>query len=178
MAAESRIFAVPCFGGRLLPAVWHTYVVGRDPRAHKVIYVKIGRSRNPVARINTLQTFSPTPLKTLFILEGDRERELHQRFAAYRTKGEWFRVSGELREFIREHTEERAAGPSFHAWLLQQIERSDDVGRLALVVKSDLSFPANVRKLHVLIKYMERRYAHLTPLLKSAHKAYRYEARR
>lgn len=158
--------------------MWHTYVVGRDQSAHKVLHVKIGRSRNPVKRINHLQTFSPVPLKALFILEGDRERELHQRFAQYRTSGEWFRVSGELKEFILKHTKRTAHYPTFHVWLMNQRQRRDDIGRLAVVIKSDLEFPHTRRKLHPMLEYMRLRHPHLLGLFKLAHKTYRDETLR
>jgi len=154
--------------------MWHTYFVGRDTTRHHLTHVKIGRSRNPVQRVNDLQTASSHNLQCLFILEGDREAELHAQFAKYRARGEWFHVRGELRKFILEHTRETAhAGPSFFDWLQLQLTRQDHIGRLATVVKSDLLFPRGSRKLYVLLRHFRAQYPHLIPILKRAHQEYR-----
>lgn len=64
--------------------------------------VKIGYSANPTMRLSTLQTSTPSKLELLATIEGDiqTERQLHQRFAAYRLNGEWFRLTEELTSFI------------------------------------------------------------------------------
>lgn len=157
--------------------MWHTYVVGRDNNRGKINYVKIGKSRNPVRRINHLQTFSPTKLRPLFILEGDREKELHSRFAEYRVNGEWFEVKGELRTFIGEYVgKSGVCGPAFYTWLLNQRDRHDNVGRLAVVVSSDLTFPKTNRRLYQLLNYFQEKHPHLVHVLKQAHKEFRSEA--
>jgi hypothetical protein len=157
--------------------MWHTYVVGHDLALREVCHVKIGHSRDPVARVNHLQAQSRIPLKTLFILEGDRKRELHERFAEYRTGGEWFRVSGELRDFIHEHCGCGVKSPTFYRWMIEQSHRADDLGRLAVIVKSDPGFPAS-RRLATVLKYAAEHSPHLVGLFKYAHKVYRTERRR
>lgn len=54
--------------------------------------VKIGRSTNPLKRLRTLQTGSADTLDLLHVFPGhqDIERELHQRFAQWRHRDEWF----------------------------------------------------------------------------------------
>jgi uncharacterized protein YozE (UPF0346 family) len=156
--------------------VWHTYFVTRESSHHKPVYVKIGKSRDPVSRVNNLQTSSPTKLRTLFILEGDRERELHAVFAEYRVRGEWFRVEGALKKFITEYLN-TPQGPPFYDWLIDQKHRQDDIGRLALIAQSDPSFPRRQRRLIVFLKHASSCYQHLLPIIKSAHKEYRNEAR-
>jgi hypothetical protein len=72
------------------------YVIGfRD-------YVKIGWSQNVVARKTELQTGVPERLKTYAVLNviRDMESDLHRRFWAYRLQGEWFRLEGELRDWV------------------------------------------------------------------------------
>jgi len=157
--------------------VWHTYFITRESVHHKPVYVKIGKSRDPVSRINNLQTSSPTELRTLFILEGDREREMHTLFAEYRIRGEWFRVEGRLKQFIIEHLGTPQDGPPFYDWLISQSHRRDDVGRLALIARSDSFFPRKQRKLSLFIKHATEHYRHLVPLIKNAHREYRHEAR-
>jgi excisionase family DNA binding protein len=65
-------------------------------------YVKIGKARNIKRRMATLQACNPEPLKLLAVLSEDPADEtmFHQRFAAYRHSGEWFRVEGELAAFL------------------------------------------------------------------------------
>lgn len=156
--------------------MWHTYFVTRESVHHKPVYVKIGKSRDPVSRVNNLQTSSPTKLRTLFILEGDRERELHALFAEYRVRGEWFRVEGALKKFITEYLN-TPQGPPFYDWLVDQIHRRDNVGRLALIAQSDSKFPRKQRRLIVFLKHASDHYRHLLPVIKAAHREYRHEAR-
>lgn len=54
--------------------------------------VKIGVAKDAEARTAELQTGSPLPLHLIWKTRGGRslERALHERFAPYRTHGEWF----------------------------------------------------------------------------------------
>lgn len=72
------------------------YVVSFDQ------YVKIGYSTEPYGRISTLQDGIPVALKVHLIRGGARkdEHNLHRRFREYRTRGEWFRLEGELKLWI------------------------------------------------------------------------------
>ncbi|MBL1086790.1 GIY-YIG nuclease family protein [Streptomyces actinomycinicus] len=58
--------------------------------------VKIGRSRDVEQRLRALQSMSPLPLQLLCTFPGGAELEaaLHRYFAAQRTHGEWFDLSG------------------------------------------------------------------------------------
>ena len=68
--------------------------------------VKIGRSRDPEARLRQLQTSCPYPLKLVLVLrdQGHLEKKLHRRLRRGRTKGgeEWFEYEclGELPDDI------------------------------------------------------------------------------
>ena len=64
--------------------------------------VKIGVSSDVDGRLRSLCKQSPFPLRLLFAIDGDRkqERALHRRFDAFRVCGEWFRVAGELAEYL------------------------------------------------------------------------------
>jgi hypothetical protein len=60
---------------------------------HRNGLVKIGRSRNPVAREKTLQAEDPR-LEMFFYGNGDKhiERRLHRIFHELRVRGEWFKL--------------------------------------------------------------------------------------
>jgi hypothetical protein len=62
--------------------------------------VKIGKSRNPPSRLAQLQTSHAAQLTLLLSIEEDEEKTLHQRFAAFRLRGEWFTLSPEILAFI------------------------------------------------------------------------------
>lgn len=77
--------------------IYGVYVVGFAD------YVKIGCSANAIDRIEQLQEYAPAPLIVYRIIEGHgrkTERELHAKYAAYRTRGEWFQKDGELKRWI------------------------------------------------------------------------------
>jgi hypothetical protein len=65
-------------------------------------YIKIGRARNPSARERTLQSENP---QFVMLFRGpadaELERELHEEFAQYRVRGEWFRLSETHIEHIK-----------------------------------------------------------------------------
>lgn len=67
--------------------------------------VKIGVAANPDGRLRTLRTMSPVSLRLVLTIPGvgaAGEAELHQRFAAHRSHGEWFHPAAELTAFIQE----------------------------------------------------------------------------
>lgn len=69
-------------------------------------FVKIGKG-NPTSRLGTAREWSPYPVELLAICIG-REKDLHRRFKEDRLrKGgrgrEWFYLSKEINDFIREH---------------------------------------------------------------------------
>lgn len=65
-------------------------------------HVKIGYATDVAARVRTLQTSVPQPLHILLVIAGSLadERVAHRRFATDHLRGEWFRLSSGLREFI------------------------------------------------------------------------------
>lgn len=69
-------------------------------------HIKIGQAKDIGKRIRDLQTSHAETLQLLAWEDGGqkRERELHQEFAAYRERGEWFRPEGDLREYIARAT--------------------------------------------------------------------------
>lgn len=69
------------------PTTPHTYLVGAEGSP----LVKIGyTSGSPLKRLASLQTGQPMTLILLWSLPADIESELHERFAAFRVRGEWF----------------------------------------------------------------------------------------
>jgi hypothetical protein len=65
--------------------------------------VKIGfAGSDPRRRLTLLQTGSPCELKLLAVQEGDKakEKELHVRFAEFRTRREWFSYGKPIAEYV------------------------------------------------------------------------------
>ena len=65
--------------------------------------IKIGYASDVAARIDQLQTGSPTPLRLLAVIPGagsSVETALHRRFVALRAHGEWFHPVAELTDYI------------------------------------------------------------------------------
>lgn len=69
--------------------------------------VKIGLTNDLEARLKSFQTGSPEPFVVLHqIMTPARrcsermERKLHRRFDSYRYNGEWFRLEGELADYL------------------------------------------------------------------------------
>ena len=64
--------------------------------------VKIGYSATPDKRFAQLCVGSASPLVLLGVIEGgqDKEREIHQRFAEHRVRGEWFALNAALQSVI------------------------------------------------------------------------------
>jgi hypothetical protein len=68
--------------------------------------IKIGYSTEPSRRLSTLQTSHPRDLELLAVWPGDQnlEKQIHERFAQFRIRGEWFRPAQELLDFISENS--------------------------------------------------------------------------
>lgn len=66
-------------------------------------HVKIGKANDPIKRLAQLRTGSHEPLTLLGAIPGGvaEERRLHERFAVYRVRGEWFRGDEALMAEIR-----------------------------------------------------------------------------
>ena len=70
-------------------------------------FVKIGFSNNLKQRLVAMQSHSPYDLKTVYVSEGTEklERLFHDLFKDLKVRGEWFKYSGNLYEFIEYCTE-------------------------------------------------------------------------
>lgn len=66
--------------------------------------VKIGYSATPRTRLSALRAASSVPLRLLAVMPGPREveRAAHLRFASCCIGGEWFRVTDEIKQFVRD----------------------------------------------------------------------------
>ena len=62
-------------------------------------FVKIGYSKDPTTRLKELQTANPYKLSIVFTCEGGYQTEIgfHELFSQYRTRGEWFSITGKLK---------------------------------------------------------------------------------
>lgn len=66
-------------------------------------FVKIGKTIVGVGRrLRGLQTGNPEAVELLGMLSDNpaHEAKFHQRFAEYRSHGEWFKIDGDLKEFL------------------------------------------------------------------------------
>jgi hypothetical protein len=79
-------------------------------------FVKIGLSACIEQRHRSIQHATPFTVSVLAVIERDGpsgiatlEAELHERFAAYRHRGEWFRYEGELADYVEGLRANRAA---------------------------------------------------------------------
>jgi hypothetical protein len=98
--------------------------------------IKIGFTRvDPARRIRALQEACPEVLRWIgfYPTRADEERRVHQRFAADRARGEWFRPSDALLAFIREmcprFNSSDAEEALFAVSLVQEIKRTVRVTR-------------------------------------------------
>ena len=69
-------------------------------------FVKIGYcARDPIRRLEKLQIGNPVRLKLIALLEGgpEVERHWHARWDHARVRGEWFRLTPELRAALEPH---------------------------------------------------------------------------
>lgn len=71
-------------------------------------YVKIGYTCGIPCRLNDINTCNPYKPKLLYSVRFEtteeaktHERELHDKFSAFRHKGEWFKYSNEIKEYIK-----------------------------------------------------------------------------
>jgi excisionase family DNA binding protein len=82
-----------------LPGGPGVYYVGSDDVPG---LVKIGVSRSIRQRVVHMQAGSPARLSLLAWTRGDyaAEQAEHQRWAAFRLRGEWFRLEGSLRDHV------------------------------------------------------------------------------
>jgi enhancing lycopene biosynthesis protein 2 len=64
--------------------------------------VKIGASRSPQQRLRELQTSNPNELVLAAMVPGGYalEKNLHERFVAYRLYDEWFQLTQEIVDLI------------------------------------------------------------------------------
>lgn len=79
--------------------------------------IKIGWTCRPETRKQTLLTASPYEIELLHVMPGDiaLERRLHKRFRKDRIRGEWFRSSSGLVEFINEQKKDRKPAQVTHS---------------------------------------------------------------
>jgi hypothetical protein len=76
-----------------------TYVIQIDsPEA----LVKFGRTKSPKSRMQQLSTGMPWNVRVVALIGADCERDLKAKFAAECVKGEWFRPTPALQEWLDE----------------------------------------------------------------------------
>jgi hypothetical protein len=65
-------------------------------------FVKIGLSREPEARCQSIQVGLPVAVSVIAVIPGDRreEKRLQYRFRRDRAREEWFHFTREIRRFV------------------------------------------------------------------------------
>lgn len=65
-------------------------------------WVKIGVSIDPNSRLSGIQTGCPVELTIFYTHDGGQsiEQKLHETFHSVHLRGEWFRLSGPIQEYI------------------------------------------------------------------------------
>lgn len=90
-----------------MPRYWVYFIAAR-----KSLLVKIGYAADPWKRLSNMNTGSPEKLVMYGLIETylpvTLERELHERFAADRADGEWFRWSEAMDEYVTKYAFEWA----------------------------------------------------------------------
>lgn len=61
--------------------------------------IKIGKARDPDRRLVEVGHMAGCVLKALLVIGQDVENQLHRKFSAIRTHGEWFKDDGEIRAY-------------------------------------------------------------------------------
>lgn len=87
-------------------------------------FVKIGKSKRWKSRMSNMQVGSPYTIVPLLILVGPPiiEKKLHNQFRHDHFRGEWFRMSQAIRNFIKSKRSECVAKsdllhlPTFNEW--------------------------------------------------------------
>ena len=66
--------------------------------------VKVGYSKNPVQRLQALQTANPNPLEFLYSFPSFQhvERIIHQELSEHHIKLEWFKYNDEVKQYIED----------------------------------------------------------------------------
>lgn len=88
----------------LAEAEWIPFARGNIYFAKAGTRLKIGFAKNVDTRIKALQTGCPDRIEVLGTMPGDRREEqaYHRQFAHLREVGEWFRLEGDLIDFVTE----------------------------------------------------------------------------
>lgn len=69
----------------------------------KLKAVKIGVSADPLRRLEALQIGNPSKLKLLLTINQNiylNEKRLHEKFEKWHIRGEWFKYTKELKDYI------------------------------------------------------------------------------
>ena len=78
-------------------------------------HVKIGYATSVEARFGDLQVAHASELTLLLEISGgpELEKELHQRFAEHRVRGEWFTLSPEISEYVADSQPKKRQVPAY-----------------------------------------------------------------
>ena len=117
--------------------------------ARELGMVKIGFSRDPVARLKQMQTGNSALLTIETVINGNmrEERAIHRLFLRHRIRGEWFALVSEIDDFIKDprfsfvadhgQPKNRSEGLPFARWLsANNVTASAFAARIGCVVST------------------------------------------
>ena len=101
--------------------------------------IKIGYAKNPLNRLSGLQTSSSEKLSLLGVISGGMEVEntLHDRFKTEKIRGEWFKPSKSLLDFISENASKSEIPKDEKAKDFFELSIGNSIKRLRLLKNID-----------------------------------------
>jgi hypothetical protein len=126
--------------------------------ARELDLVKIGYSFNPIHRFQHLRTMCPVELTLEGAIPGGREKEaeLHKRFKLARVRGEWFKLTPDLRrEIKRSSRPEKFTPGAVRLWVKKLRDADSEIEQQA--VPAEVVERANKRIQEALDKSARRK---------------------
>lgn len=127
--------------------------------------VKIGFAVDPTGRLQELQMGNPNPLKLLCAFPGNRSHEklYHAHFENERVRGEWFKISTNLQNFVVDKEVQKTFLSTTTALIKEterqhQLQKEEEAKKIFLLASVGIGSPSKERLAkaeHCTIPYLE-----------------------